>query len=111
MEQFGKGLAMKVAASSLFYPLAHIKALMQLGYEPFPLALGKKFGLGREVYFLPNAITYGNFCFLALSTWETAPFAADDVLCASLHFLDCEFYFVLGPKYFLYSTTLSKSVK
>lgn len=59
MEAFAKGLAMKVAASSMFYPFAHVKVLMQLGYEPFPLTLGKKFGVGQDVYFLPNGISYG----------------------------------------------------
>ncbi|VDD87688.1 unnamed protein product [Enterobius vermicularis] len=58
MEAFAKGLAMKVAASSMFYPFAHVKVLMQLGYEPFPLTLGKKFGVGQDVYFLPNGISY-----------------------------------------------------
>uniref|UniRef100_A0A0N5AID3 ADP,ATP carrier protein n=1 Tax=Syphacia muris TaxID=451379 RepID=A0A0N5AID3_9BILA len=58
LKEFCQQLAVKVFANSLFYPLANVKVLMQIGYEPFPLTLGKKFGIGKEQYFLPNAFTY-----------------------------------------------------
>lgn len=44
-----------------FHPLNHAKILQQLGFEPFPLSVGKMYFIGRETYFLPNTLEYGMF--------------------------------------------------
>uniref|UniRef100_A0A915BAM2 Alanine--tRNA ligase n=1 Tax=Parascaris univalens TaxID=6257 RepID=A0A915BAM2_PARUN len=58
-EKYAQELVIKTSVSAVLYPLANIKTLFQLGYEPFPLTTGKMFGIGREAYFLPNGLSYG----------------------------------------------------
>ncbi|KHN81065.1 Mitochondrial carrier -like protein 2 [Toxocara canis] len=58
-DKYGRELIVKTGVSAVLYPLANIKTLFQLGYEPFPLSTGKMFGIGREAYFLPNGFSYG----------------------------------------------------
>lgn len=94
IENFGKGLMMKAAATAMLYPLAHIKVLMQLGYEPFPLVLGKKFGIGREVYFLPNAISYAR-SLARTYKWTCLFNGLDAHICHSLVSNSVEFFAVM----------------
>ncbi|VDK65037.1 unnamed protein product [Anisakis simplex] len=58
-DKYGRELVVKTAVGAVLQPIANIKILIQLGYEPFPLTTGKKFGIGRDAYFLPNFLSYG----------------------------------------------------
>ncbi|TKR58013.1 hypothetical protein L596_030641 [Steinernema carpocapsae] len=54
----------KIAARSavlvVTHPLAMLKTLFQLGFEPYPLSQGKTLVVaGRDAYFLPNLFAYG----------------------------------------------------
>ncbi|VDK72296.1 unnamed protein product [Litomosoides sigmodontis] len=58
VENRGRNIAVKTLVAAAVYPLAHVKILFQLGYEPFPLTSGKFLWFFREAYFLPNGFKY-----------------------------------------------------
>uniref|UniRef100_A0A0N5A6I2 Uncharacterized protein n=1 Tax=Parastrongyloides trichosuri TaxID=131310 RepID=A0A0N5A6I2_PARTI len=54
-----KAAFIKSLAGAVVLPVNVVKTLMQLGYEPFPLEMGKRFiVVGHDAYFLPNGIKY-----------------------------------------------------
>ncbi|MFH4976908.1 hypothetical protein AB6A40_003617 [Gnathostoma spinigerum] len=57
-EKFINEAALKVAVGAAFHPLFTVKTLFQLGHEPFPLSIGRAFGIGHRAYFLPNVFSY-----------------------------------------------------
>ncbi len=60
---------MRSAVAAVLYPLNHVKTLLQFGYEPFPLTIGKRWlVVGRDVYFLPNGFSYGMMVFVVIES-------------------------------------------
>jgi len=58
-EKFAKENGLRTLVSTVLYPLHHVKTLLQFGFEPYPLAIGKRYWFtGRDVYFLPNGFQY-----------------------------------------------------